>query len=114
MPEDPIILAQYDPQWPDQFRQLAVPIRDALGDIAVRIDHIGSTSIPGILAKPIIDIQISVRRFDPFPAIQEPLASLGYRWRFENPDRSKRYFREPPGCREPIGNRGQAMCKAAE
>ena len=92
---DPIILVPYDPQWPNQFIKLATPIRKSLGATASRIDHIGSTAIPGILAKPIIDIQISVGSFEPFSGIRDPLESLQYRWRSDNPDRTKRYFREP-------------------
>ena len=94
---DPIILVPYDPQWPSHFIALATPIRRSLGATALRIDHIGSTAIPGILAKPIIDIQISVSSFEPFSDIRDPLESLQYRWRPDNPDRSKRYFREPAG-----------------
>jgi GrpB-like predicted nucleotidyltransferase (UPF0157 family) len=96
MPE-PIIVVDYDPVWPEQFRQMATYIRGVLGDVALRIDHIGATAVPGLAAKPIIDIQISVASFDPFDAICLPLESLGYVWRDNNPDLTKRYFREPPG-----------------
>jgi len=95
--EDPIVLVPYDSSWPLRFGELAAPIRQAMGAVAVRIDHIGSTAIPGIMAKPVIDLQISVESFEPFSPIREPLESLGYRWRADNPDRTKRYFREPKG-----------------
>ncbi|MBT3274227.1 MAG: GrpB family protein [Spirochaetales bacterium] len=94
---DPIALVPYDPQWQSQFLNLGYPIREAMGDVALRIDHIGSTSIPGILAKPVIDIQISVDGFEPFDGIRDPLEALRYRWCSDNPDLSKRYFREPVG-----------------
>jgi len=96
---DPIIVVPYDPTWPDLFRQIAAPIRAALGDLALRIDHIGSTSIPGTDAKPIIDIQISVASFEPFDDLLKPMESLGWRWRSDNPDLTDMYFRESPGTR---------------
>jgi GrpB-like predicted nucleotidyltransferase (UPF0157 family) len=70
-----------------------------LGTVALRIDHIGSTAVPGLAAKPIIDVQISVASFEPFDTICTPTEGLGYAWRADNPDRMKRYFREAPGMR---------------
>jgi GrpB-like predicted nucleotidyltransferase (UPF0157 family) len=60
------------------FKREAVLIKAALGNIAVRIDHIGSTSVPGLVAKPIIDIEISVRDMEPVDRYVLPLESLGY------------------------------------
>ncbi len=97
--EDPILVAPYDPAWPDLFRQVAGRLRAALGAVAPRIDHIGSTAVPGLAAKPIIDIQISVADFEPLEAFRLPLERLGYRFRADNSERTKRYFREPPGTR---------------
>jgi GrpB-like predicted nucleotidyltransferase (UPF0157 family) len=97
MHTEPIIIVPYDPDWPVQFREIADAIRQAIGSVAVRIDHIGSTSVPGLAAKPVIDIQIAVRDFEPFAAIREPLEQLGYVWRSDNPELTKRYFREAPG-----------------
>jgi GrpB-like predicted nucleotidyltransferase (UPF0157 family) len=99
MSKDPIIIVPYDPHWPTLFTQLARDIRTALGDVALRIDHIGSTSIPGLAAKPIIDIQISVAAFEPLDAFRLPLEQLGYLFHPENTERTKRYFRESPGQR---------------
>ena len=96
---DPVLVVPYDPQWPALFQQLAAPMRRALGDVALRIDHVGSTSVPGLDAKPIIDIQISVAALDPVDAFRLPLERLGYTFRPTNPDLSKRYFRESPGQR---------------
>jgi len=89
----------YDPAWPALFQTLASDLRDALGPVARRIDHIGSTAVPGLAAKPIIDIQISVASFKPEAAFRVPLQRLGYRFRADNPERTKRYFRESPGTR---------------
>ena len=94
-----IEIVSYDPTWPRLFRKLGATLRGALGDVAVRIDHIGSTSVPGMAAKPIIDVQISVRSFQPLEAFKQPLERLGYVYRADNTERTKRYFREPPGSR---------------
>jgi GrpB-like predicted nucleotidyltransferase (UPF0157 family) len=50
----------------------------ALGDVAVRIDHVGSTAVPGLAAKPWIDIQVAVRRMRPWDPYRDPLLALGY------------------------------------
>lgn len=96
---DAIEIHPYDPTWPELFLATARPIRAALGEVAVRIDHIGSTSLPGVAAKPIIDLQISVTGFEPFERILKPMEALGYGWRSDNPELTKRYFREPTGAR---------------
>jgi GrpB-like predicted nucleotidyltransferase (UPF0157 family) len=92
---DPIEVVAYDPAWPAWFAEVAGPLRTALGGVAVRIDHVGSTAVPGLDAKPVLDVQISVRTFDePFAG---PLTGLGYVFR-DNEDLTKRYFREPPSA----------------
>jgi GrpB-like predicted nucleotidyltransferase (UPF0157 family) len=96
---DPIVVVPYDPEWPALFREQAERLREALGGVALRIDHIGSTSVPGLAAKPVIDVQISVAALEPVDAFRVPLERLGYVFRAENADRTKRYFREPPGTR---------------
>lgn len=96
---EPIIIAPYDPEWPEMFAELGAALRGALGDTVLRIDHIGSTSIPGMDAKPIIDVQISVAALDPVEPFRIPLESLGFVWRANNPELTKRYFREKPGNR---------------
>jgi GrpB-like predicted nucleotidyltransferase (UPF0157 family) len=93
---DPVFIVPYDESWPERFQQLAQQLRNALGPVALRIDHIGSTSIPGLAAKPVIDIQISAADFEPLDAFRLPLESLGYIFRANNPERTKRYFREAP------------------
>jgi GrpB-like predicted nucleotidyltransferase (UPF0157 family) len=90
-------IAEYDPAWPLRFAELGGRLRDALGSVAIRIDHIGSTSVPGLAAKPVIDIQISVDRLEPVQPFCAPLRRLGFVYRPDNPERTKRYFREPPG-----------------
>jgi GrpB-like predicted nucleotidyltransferase (UPF0157 family) len=94
---DAVWIVPYDPTWPQQFQLLARPVRQALGHVATRIDHIGSTSVAHLAAKPIIDIQISVTDFEPLDGYRPPLEQLGYLFRADNPDRTPRYFRETPG-----------------
>ncbi|MGN9838671.1 GrpB family protein [Nonomuraea sp. H19] len=96
---DPVEIVDYDPAWPLEFATLGRTLRAALGDVAVRIDHIGSTSVPGLAAKPVIDVQISVRSFEPLDAFRTPLERLGLVYRADNPELTKRYFREAPGSR---------------
>jgi GrpB-like predicted nucleotidyltransferase (UPF0157 family) len=92
-------IVPYDPAWPEQFAELGRELRAGLGDIALRIDHVGSTAVPGLAAKPIIDVQVSVAAFEPLAAFKQPLERLGYVFRVDNPERTKRYFREPRGRR---------------
>ena len=104
-----IEIVPYQPTWPDEFAQLAAILRAALGDLALRIDHIGSTAVPGLAAKDIIDIQLTVRTLDDFQPVQSALESLGYTLvegvthdhrppKTPGPDSDweKRYFRPPP------------------
>lgn len=96
---DPVWVIPYDPAWPGLFARQAAGLRAALGPAALRIDHIGSTAVPSLLAKPIIDVQISVSDLEPLDRFRLPLEGLGYVFRADNPDRTKRYFRESPGRR---------------
>ncbi|MGH3410659.1 MAG: GrpB family protein, partial [Streptosporangiaceae bacterium] len=94
-----IEIVDYDPGWPVLFGELGSALRAALGAVALRIDHIGSTAVAGLAAKPIIDVQISVAGFEPVEVFRDPLEELGYVYRADNPERTKRYFREAPGSR---------------
>jgi GrpB-like predicted nucleotidyltransferase (UPF0157 family) len=98
-PRRRIEVVDYDPAWPVLFAELGPTLRAALGVVAPRIDHIGSTAVPGLAAKPVIDVQISVAAFEPIEAFKDPLEQLGYVYRADNPERTKRYFREAPGHR---------------
>jgi GrpB-like predicted nucleotidyltransferase (UPF0157 family) len=68
----------YDPQWAADFERERERLRSALGHLAVRIDHNGSTAVPGLAAKPIIDIQVSVARLHEIHAFAPVLERLGY------------------------------------
>src|SRR6185503_18567304 len=71
-------IAPYDPSWPAMFEAEAVRLHRVLGPLALRIDHHGSTAVPGLAAKPVIDIQISVATLRPLESYGRPLESLGY------------------------------------
>jgi len=73
-----IEIQSYDPDWPRQFELERERIQAALGARAQRIDHHGSTAVPGLAAKPVIDIQISVDSLQPMDAYAAPLNALGY------------------------------------
>jgi GrpB-like predicted nucleotidyltransferase (UPF0157 family) len=94
---EPVRIVDYNRQWPRLFQDRARAIRAEMGDVALRIDHIGSTAVVGLAAKPIIDVQISVAAFEPLDAFRAPLEQLGYVFRADNQELTKRYFRERPG-----------------
>ena len=77
MTPDRTEVVPYDEEWPRLFSSLGKSLRAALGDIALRIDHIGSTSVPGLAAKPIIDIQISVAALEPVEPYRLRLRGAG-------------------------------------
>jgi GrpB-like predicted nucleotidyltransferase (UPF0157 family) len=76
---DPAIrIVEYDSSWPATFEREATTIKRTLGSVAVRIDHVGSTAVPRMPAKPIIDINVSVRDVEAIDAYRQPLEALGY------------------------------------
>ncbi|OCT16927.1 hypothetical protein A8709_16775 [Paenibacillus pectinilyticus] len=97
--EDQWKIAKHDPQWKQEFVDLASKLRDSMGDQAIRIDHVGSTSVLGLDAKPIIDIKLSVRDIEDILSYRGKIEKVGFILREDNPDQTKRYFREVPGNR---------------
>ncbi len=111
MAENPTYLSMHphSRQWAEDFRTVAADIRRAAGELALRIDHIGSTSVPGLCSKDVVDIQLTVADFEPVGPLDEALAAVGF---FPRPatiidhrppgaigpdaDWAKRYFRETP------------------
>lgn len=81
----PITLAEYDPSWPRLFAREAARVRAVLGDIALRIEHVGSTSVSGLAAKPIIDILLVVPDSADEPSYRPALESAGYVLRIREP-----------------------------
>lgn len=81
----PIRLAEYDSQWPHKYEQEANRIRTALGPRALHIEHVGSTSIPGLVAKPIIDIVLEVAESGNEREYTSALEAVGYRLHLREP-----------------------------
>lgn len=79
MPQ-PIVIADPDPMWREMYEREASRLADAFGDVMVDIQHIGSTSVPGLAAKPIIDIMPGLRSRDKARACIPAIQDLGYRY----------------------------------
>ncbi len=88
----PIVIVEYDPAWPGRFELERDRIQRALGDLAFRIEHIGSTAVPGLAAKPIVDLIVTVE--DPADeSIVAAMQAAGYQLRVREPQH--RMFRTP-------------------
>lgn len=80
------VVVDYDPQWPMLFEEERARIQSAVGHIAAGVHHVGSTSIPGMAAKPILDIAVMLREFQDGERCIEPMESIGYTHRGLNDD----------------------------
>ena len=81
-----IYLAPYDPAWPSLFNRLKKQIQEALGDRVLLLEHVGSTSVPGLSAKPIIDMVMAVADSSDEASYVKPLEEKGYTLRIREPD----------------------------
>jgi GrpB-like predicted nucleotidyltransferase (UPF0157 family) len=91
-----IVVVDYDPRWPEKYQQNAAILSQALRGIALAIEHIGSTSVPGLAAKPIIDIVVLVEDAGDEAAYLPALVGAGYVLRVREPDwHQHRMFRTP-------------------
>jgi GrpB-like predicted nucleotidyltransferase (UPF0157 family) len=88
-----VLVVPYDPQWPREFEREADEVRDALGATLLAIHHIGSTSIPGIHAKPVIDMLAVVADLAQLDARSDEMRRLGYQAMGEFGIAGRRYFR---------------------
>jgi len=94
--DGPVMLTAYDAAWPQLYALEAERIRAALGDGAVLIAHVGSTSVPGLAAKPRIDIVLAVDDSSDEPSYVAPLESAGYVLRIREPEwHEHRLFKRP-------------------
>jgi dephospho-CoA kinase len=105
-----VAIVDYDPTWPDQFEQLATALRRHLGDAVLAIDHIGSTAVPGLGAKDVIDIQVTVANLADADRLAPAFQQAGHaasRYRLDHQpagDASdpalweKRLWQTPPGA----------------
>lgn len=76
-----VIVVPYTAEWADTFARLATIYRAQLGDLITGIEHVGSTSVPGLAAKPVIDIDILIKEAAGLPPVVAVLERLGYTWR---------------------------------
>jgi GrpB-like predicted nucleotidyltransferase (UPF0157 family) len=107
----PVVLTPYQAHWGSDFTRIAGRIREVVNDAALRIDHIGSTAVPGLAAKDVIDIQITVADLERADRLTGPLSAVGFRQgtTFEydtfhgkpetDVELRKLYMREPEGER---------------
>jgi GrpB-like predicted nucleotidyltransferase (UPF0157 family) len=101
---DEIFVVEYDPGWPEMYRAEAERVQSVLPAGLVRaVEHFGSTAIPGLVAKPIIDILIAVRSVPEAREVaMSPMESLGYAFWADNPKRDHLFFVKglPPQARQ--------------
>ena len=109
---NPVIIEDYDPRWPQLFEMLRSRLSAVLDELAISIEHVGSTAVPGLPAKPIIDIDVLLRLSTDLPVVITRLADLGYEHRGDLGVSGREAFRAksdavhhhlyvcPPGSRE--------------
>lgn len=92
--QEPVLVVRYDPGWPLVFDRWRERLTAALGDVAVAVEHVGSTAVPRLDAKPVVDIQVTVRELEREELYVGPLELLGLQLRSR--DAEHRYFRPFP------------------
>jgi GrpB-like predicted nucleotidyltransferase (UPF0157 family) len=90
-----IVVVEYDPTWPTTFNSLRARVWPAVRDIAVSIEHMGSTSVPGLAAKPVIDMSVALASADRVSEGIERLETLGYVHRGDLGIEGREAFRSP-------------------
>lgn len=93
---DPIVVVPYDEAWPSLYEEERARIERAIGPWVEEIEHVGSTAVPGLAAKPIIDIMVGVKSLEDSPILVERLVGIGYEYvpEFEQVLPFRRYFRK--------------------
>jgi GrpB-like predicted nucleotidyltransferase (UPF0157 family) len=94
---EPVVIVDYDPAWPGRYAALRAPIAAALGELAAEIVHLGSTSVPGLAAKPVIDLNVLLHSKADLPMVIERLAGLGYVHEGDLGITGREAFATPPG-----------------
>jgi GrpB-like predicted nucleotidyltransferase (UPF0157 family) len=92
-----VLVVDYDAAWPTTFVELRRPIWEAVRNVALAIEHVGSTAIPGLAAKPVIDMDIVVRSHSAMRTVIERLAALGYAHRGNLGIEGREAFERPAG-----------------
>ena len=73
-----VVVVPYDPAWKKTFEEIREEIEAALGELAVAVEHVGSTSVEGLSAKPCIDLDVVIRDYSVFDAVAAKLETIGY------------------------------------
>jgi GrpB-like predicted nucleotidyltransferase (UPF0157 family)/protein associated with RNAse G/E len=96
--KNPVVIADYDPLWPAIYAEERDRILGATGDRLLAIEHVGSTAVPGLAAKPIIDIMVGISRLSDSSKCIMPLRSIGYEYvpEYEKEIPERRYFHRGP------------------
>jgi len=96
--EAPVKIVDYDPEWPILFEKEKARILKAVGTKVVAVEHVGSTSVPGLGAKPVVDIMVGIPHLSGALDCLEPLESIGYEYvpEYEAAMPQRRYFRKGP------------------
>jgi GrpB-like predicted nucleotidyltransferase (UPF0157 family) len=93
VPKDPVRVVPYDPSWPEQFETERARVAASLGELPARVEHIGSTAVPGLAAKPIVDVMVGRPSGSELAPYVEALRGLGYDYRGENGLPGRHYFK---------------------
>ena len=99
MAQREVLVVDYNPQWKATFETEKHLLANILGENAVKIDHIGSTAVPGLAAKPVIDILIEVTSLEALDAKSRAMEILGYQVKGENGIAGRRYFQKGEAVR---------------
>jgi len=102
--KEPVKVVPYDPEWPREFARLERTIREILGSLCLRIEHVGSTAVTGLVAKPILDIDVVISKETALEEVIAKLKTAGYifegdkgipgRWAFARKDQNTPYADE--------------------
>lgn len=92
--KEPVLVVEYDPEWPHRYEAERARIVTALGGLIAGIEHVGSTAVPGLGGKPVIDMMVGVARFEDGECCVTPLEGLGYEYRGEAGIPGRLYFRK--------------------
>ena len=96
-----IVIVRYDPRWPERFAEESARLQAAIGEWAVAIEHVGSTAVPGLGAKPIVDIGVALRSFEDALRCITPLVEQGWVCMGEFGIPGRIFFRKPTDHPEP-------------
>jgi GrpB-like predicted nucleotidyltransferase (UPF0157 family) len=94
LPQGRVTLVDYSPEWPRLFEEERARLEVAIGAAAVAIEHIGSTAVPGLAAKPVLDIALALGSLAAVDSLVAPLGALGYRYLGEYGLPGRHFFRK--------------------